>query len=476
MNIEYPNFPDIEKLILGTVILESESMNDAIGLLRDTSFYDRSNRALWKVLQEMYAEREPIDPITVTNQCRHHKLEKARAWTAYEISNLTAKINSSAHLVKHCRILQEAEFKRIILDSNQASIREIQEGFKDVFDIIDHENNKINYITSQLQNKKQLPLRDLINKNLKWIEMARKNETKITGVPSGFRQLDAITAGWQKTDLIVVAARPGMGKTSFILSMARHQAKMGLKVVIISIEMVAEQLVLRLQSIESEIPLERIRKGDVNAVDFDQIITNSGELAQLEDNIIIRDPSNLTILELRAMAYQLKKELGEIDIMYLDYMQLMSGRNESREQEIAVISRGLKGLAKELDLPVVAISQLSRATETRGGSKRPQLSDLRESGSIEQDADLVVFLYRAEYYKFQEDEDGNDTTGIAEVNVAKHRNGRIDTIRLRFRSELTKFDNLDGWVAPFKKTTPDEMKKKYDQKSVEKDDNNDLPF
>ena len=285
----------------------------------------------------------------------------------------------------------------------------------------------------------------LLSKAIKEIENIRNQEGGIIGVPSGFHEIDRVTGGWQKSDLIIVAARPAMGKTSFTLSLARNAAVLAKKpVAFFSLEMSKLQLVNRLISAETELESDKLRKGTLKPFEWTQLMTKVDQLT--EAPIFIDDTPGLNIFELRAKCRRLKSK-HDIQLIVIDYLQLMSGTNtegkgSNREQEISMISRSLKSIAKELDVPVIALSQLSRAVETRGGDKRPQLSDLRESGAIEQDADMVIFLYRPEYYQIMQDAEGNSLQGIAEIMIAKHRNGATKNVPLRFIDKYTKFVNL----------------------------------
>jgi len=287
---------------------------------------------------------------------------------------------------------------------------------------------------------------NLLSKAVKQIEDLKDREDSLTGVPTGLSDLDRVTSGWQKSDLIIVAARPGMGKTAFILSVARNAAVDYKKpVAVFSLEMSSLQLVNRLISAEAELPSEKLRKGNLESYEWTQLNTKIDGLS--EAKLFIDDTPAINIFELRAKCRRLKMQ-HDIQMIVIDYLQLMSGgtdgKSGNREQEISSISRSLKSIAKELDVPVIALSQLSRAVETRGGDKRPQLSDLRESGAIEQDADLVIFLYRPEYYGMTEDENGNSTRGIGEIIIAKHRNGALKSVYAKFIDKYAKFAELEN--------------------------------
>jgi len=313
----------------------------------------------------------------------------------------------------------------------------------DTLDLYDDSQRDLNSFGNIFNNKSFSGIDKIL---LNVIDNIKKNSEKggwITGISSGFHDLDKITAGWQKSDLIIVASRPGMGKTSFALSIARNATTEGNRVGIFSLEMSSDQLVARLLSAESNINNMKLKLGRLNEGEWQNLEHHASELAK--SNIIIDDCFSLNILQLQNKARQMKLEMG-INLFIVDYLQLMSGvsdgnKTRNREQEISSISRGLKAIAKELDTPFIALSQLSRAVETRGGLKQPQLSDLRESGSLEQDSDLVIFLYRPEYYKIMESEGGSDLRGKAEVIIAKHRNGPLDEVVLKFNKYTTSFSN-----------------------------------
>ncbi|MFM2136701.1 MAG: replicative helicase, partial [Bacteroidota bacterium] len=288
-------------------------------------------------------------------------------------------------------------------------------------------------------------MRDMVSTVTKQVEAARLHGTGVTGVESGFTALDRVTSGWQKSDLVILAARPGMGKTAFVLSLARNATiEFNKPIALFSLEMAADQLVKRMVSSETGISSEKLRKGTLDEVEWQKLVSQTGKLSQAP--LYIDDTPALSVFEFRSRCRRLKA-MHDIQMVIVDYLQLMradlDNKSGNREQEISTISRSLKAVAKELNVPIIALSQLSRQVETRGGSKRPQLSDLRESGAIEQDADMVLFIYRPEYYGMEFDEDNNPTRGVAEVIIAKHRNGALDTVKLKFIDHLAKFTDLD---------------------------------
>ncbi|RZK16104.1 MAG: replicative DNA helicase, partial [Hymenobacter sp.] len=341
----------------------------------------------------------------------------------------------------------EAAIKRELIRTATDILRDAYEETTDVFELLDATEKNIFQVSEDNMRKGVDSMQDLMVKAIKELEEKKHQKDGLTGVPTGFAALDRVTSGWQPSDLVIIAARPGMGKTAFVVSAMRNAAVDFKKpVAIFSLEMSSLQLVNRLISAEAELDSEKIKKGNLADYEWAQLNHKISSLSSAP--IFIDDTPALSIRELRAKCRRLKSQ-HDIQLIIIDYLQLMSGneggKNGNREQEIASISRALKGIAKELNIPVIALSQLSRSVETRGGDKKPQLSDLRESGSIEQDADMVIFLYRPEYYKITEDEMGNPTQGMGEVIIAKHRNGSLETVQLKFIGRFTKFADLDGF-------------------------------
>jgi replicative DNA helicase len=355
-------------------------------------------------------------------------------------------VASAANIEYHARIIAQKRIQRELIRVSTLTIRDAYDETVDVFNLLDAAEKGLFDITQNNLSRTFASMGDLSSKVLKHLEeMAAKNDG-LTGVPSGFTALDKLTSGWQPSDLAIIAARPGMGKTSFVLAVALNAARDFNKgVAIFSLEMANTQLVQRLISLECEIPGSKMRSGKLEDYEWQMLQTTVERLNNVP--IFIDDTAGINIFELRAKCRRLKMQ-HDIQLVIIDYLQLMSGgtengRNSNREQEIAGISRALKSMAKELNVPVIALSQLSRAVETRGGRKRPQLSDLRESGSIEQDADIVSFIYRPEYYGILEDESGQSLKGVAEIIIAKHRHGALDNVKLKFIDQFAKFANLD---------------------------------
>ena len=437
-----PQALELEEAVLGALMLEKEAMNIVLQILTPDAFYKESHQRIYRAIVELFNKSEPIDILTVVQQLKlTGELELVGG--SYFVTQLTSRLASAANIEYHARIVQEKHIQRELIRISDNTIRKSYEDTTDVFDLLDETEKNLFEITNGLLSKKHKSIGDLVMESIKEMETAKDHQTGLTGVPSGFTNLDRLTSGWQKSDLVIVAARPSMGKTSFVLSMARNMALEHKKgVAFFSLEMSSIQLVNRLISIESEIPADRIRNGKLDGYQWEQLLSKVTKLK--EAPVYIDDTPQLSIFELRAKARRLKAQF-DIKIIMIDYLQLMTGggggdnKSSTREQEISHISRSLKALAKELEIPVIALSQLSREVEKRGNNKKPQLSDLRESGAIEQDADLVLFLYRPEYYQIFTDDEGNDTRGIAEIIVAKHRNGATDTVRTRFVHEFARF-------------------------------------
>ncbi len=441
-----PQAQEVEESVLGGMLIEKEAASVCIQLLQPDDFYNPANRNVFKILQELYEKDRPLDIITVENELRDQQQLDRIGGPGY-LAQLTRSVSSAANIEYHAQILIEKSIKRRLITTCNEMMRQAYDATSDPYELLDHAEQQIFELANARANLSTKSLADVLKDTLSYLEEIRGKTSGITGVPSGL-DLDRLTAGWQPGDLIIVAARPSMGKTAFTLSMARNTAlfpdeEKRAPVAIFSLEMSDQSLVQRLLTMEARISAQNARTGRLQDDEFKNLIEAAGRLHQAR--IFIDDTPGLSIMELRSKCRRLKNE-HDIGIIIVDYLQLMTGpqndRNSSREQEIANISRGLKALAKELSVPVIALSQLSRAVEQRGGDKRPQLSDLRESGSIEQDADVVCFLYRPEYYGITTDEMGNSTENIAEVIVGKQRNGPTDTVRLNFIEDYARFENL----------------------------------
>jgi len=441
-----PQAIEVEEAILGALMLERDALTNVIEILRPESFYKDANRVIFESIVQLFNNSEPVDIKTVVHQLRKNgQLELVGG--AYYVSELTTKVNSAANIEYHARIVAEQSIKRELIRISSEIQQDAYEDTIDVFKLLDRSEQSLFDISESHIRKNYDKMSSLLHQAIEEIEQKKDRKDGLTGVPSGFTALDRVTSGWQASDLVIIAARPGMGKTAFVVSAMRNASvEFNMPVALFSLEMSSVQLVNRLISAEAELESEKIKKGDLADYEWEQLLHKTSKLS--EAPIYIDDTPALSILELRAKSRRLVAQHG-VKLIIIDYLQLMTGDSSknsggNREQEIASISRALKGIAKELNVPVIALSQLSRAVETRGGDKRPQLSDLRESGSIEQDADMVIFLYRPEYYDITEDEDGLPTTGMGEVIIAKHRNGSLENVKLKFIGRFTKFCDYDG--------------------------------
>ena len=451
-----PQAVDIEEAVLGALMLERDALSNVIDILKIESFYRDAHKKIFEAIVQLFNNSEPIDIKTVVHQLRKNgTLEEVGG--AYYIAELTTRVNSAANIEYHARIISEQSIKRELIRISSEIQRDAYEDTIDVFKLLDRAEQSLFDVSESHIRKNYDKMRDLLNKAIEEIEQKKNKKDGLTGVPSGFTALDRVTSGWQPSDLVIIAARPGMGKTAFVVSALRNASiDFKLPVAIFSLEMSSVQLVNRLISAEAELESEKIKRGDLEEYEWEQLMHKTSKLSDAP--IFIDDTPGLSILELRAKARRLVAQ-HDVKLLVIDYLQLMTGDTSknsggNREQEIASISRALKGIAKELNVPVIALSQLSRAVETRGGDKKPQLSDLRESGSIEQDADMVIFLYRPEYYGITQGEDGMPLNGMGEVIIAKHRNGKTDTVQLKFIGKFTKFSDMDTASDNYAKTFP----------------------
>lgn len=455
INLEQGKLPpqalDLEQVVLGAMMIDKKGVDEVIDILSPHAFYKESHRYIFESVFKLFENSEPIDLLTVSSQLRKDGKLDMVGGDFYLIS-LTQKVSSSAHIEFHARIILQKFIQRSLIKISNEIIEEAYDETKDVFDLLDNAEAKLYEVTQGNVKKSTETAQSLVIQAKKKIEEI-SNKEGLSGIPSGFTKLDRLTSGWQPSDLIIVAARPGMGKTALTLTMARNIAvDQNIPVAFFSLEMSSVQLITRLISSETGLSSEKLRTGKLEKHEWEQLNVKVKSLEKAP--LFIDDTPSLSIFDLRAKARRLASQYG-IKMIVIDYLQLMtaggSQKGGNREQEISMISRNLKALAKELNVPVIALSQLSRAVETRGGSKRPLLSDLRESGAIEQDADIVAFIYRPEYYKIEEwdDEDRSPTEGQGEFIVAKHRNGGLDNIRLKFIGHLGKFDNLEDFDTPF---------------------------
>lgn len=486
-----PQATDLEDAVLGALMLEKDALSSVIDILKDEVFYKDNHQKIFAAIRVLFEKGQPIDILTVTTQLRQAG-ELEMIGGAYYITELTNRVASAANIEFHSRIIIQKYIQRELIRVSTEIVQLAYEDTADVLDLLDMAEKNLFEIGQSNLRRDSRKVDGLLNEALKEIEMLKDKKDGLTGVASGFTDLDRMTSGWQKSDLVIIAARPAMGKTAFVLSCARNAAvDFNKPVVVFSLEMSSVQLTNRLISGETHIDQEKIRKGNLEEWEWQQIHSKIRRLEQSQ--LIIDDTPALSIFEFRAKCRRLKSQ-HDIQLIIVDYLQLMQGKADgknagNREQEIGSISRALKSVAKELNVPVIALSQLSRAVENRpGASKRPMLSDLRESGSIEQDADMVLFLYRPEYYGLMEDEEGQPTQGVGEVIIAKHRNGETGKVKLRFVGKYVKFTDLDSDIGnglnqnhnnPFSSMAPS---REFDKPSnfiirpSRLDDNDDKPF
>src|SRR6476620_7574553 len=444
-----PQAKDLEEAVLGAIMLEKGAFDAVIEILKPECFYVDAHQRIFRAMTSLANKSQPIDMLTVVEELRF-KEELDIVGGPYYVTKLTNAVVSSANIEAHARIILQKFIQRELIRISGEIISDAYEDSTDVFDLLDQAESKIYEVTSNHLKNNYESIDSVLVKTIQRIEDLRHRNEDITGVPSGFPSMDRVTYGWQNTDLIILAARPSVGKTALALNLARNAALHPSKptpVAVFSLEMSAGQLVQRILAAESEILMEKIARGKLEEHEMKQLYAKGIQrLGQAP--IFIDDTPALNIFELRAKCRRLKNK-HNIGMIIIDYLQLMSGthenRNGNREQEISKISRDLKGLSKELGIPIIALSQLSREVEKRKeGNKMPQLSDLRESGAIEQDADMVMFLYRPEYYDITTNEMGENNRGETHVRIAKHRNGSLETIKLRALLHIQKFVEDDG--------------------------------
>jgi replicative DNA helicase len=434
-----PQAIDLEEAILGAIMLEKDALINVIGILDSDSFYKESHKVIFKAIIELFNQNESIDLLTVTNKLRKNG-ELEIAGGAFFITELTSRVSSAAHIEEHSRIVYEMSMKRDLISLGSEIQKSSYEDTTDAFEILDMVASKIISIDSSISSSKSIKVSKAMFDVIKKIQLAAATPEGLTGIPSGYNVLDKITRGFQNSDLIIIAARPAMGKTDLALNIAVNASQHGFRVAFFSLEMSTIQLTERILAISMKIEREKIKSGQLSESEW---LTVSNFPSKLGDKIIIQDEPTLSVMKLRALAKKLKAS-EKIDMIIVDYLQLMDATKGAREgnEKVSIISRHLKLVAKELNIPVIALSQLSRAVETRGGDKRPQLSDLRDSGSIEQDADIVMFPYRPQYYGIMEMEDGTSTKQLMETDIAKNRSGRVGKINLKY---LGQYGKVDDW-------------------------------
>ena len=429
-----PHNEEAERSALGAVMLNKEALLDVTEEVKPEDFYNESHREIFDAIMNLYRENTAVDMLTVCEELNRRKALDMVGGRAY-IATLTAEVPSTDNAGEYAKIVSEkAMLRRLITAAEDITIK----GYDDKMaaeELLDYAEGDIFRIAQKRQRNDYAKIQDVLMKNLRIIDQAVQNKGQVIGLPTGFKQLDEKTSGLQPSDLIIVAARPGMGKTAFALNIAQQSAvKAGASVLIFSLEMSQEQLGQRLIAMQARVESEKLKKGTLDLKDWDRINFALNELNNTK--IVIDDTPGISIMEMRNKCRRLKAEQG-LDLIVVDYLQLMTfdGRADSRQQEISALSRHLKLLAREMNCPVIVLSQLSRAPELRQ-DKRPMLSDLRESGSIEQDADIVMFLYRDDYYN-----ENTEKPGVCEINIAKHRSGPTDRIDLTWVARYTKFSD-----------------------------------
>ena len=428
-----PSSLEAERSVLGGIFLKPDIFSEVIEIIYSADFYKMAHKIIFEVMQEVYNSGESIDPIIVMDRLkRKDKFDDIGGEAIfYEIIE---EVPTAANILTYAKIIKEKATLRKLGDIGTKIVEMTYEGYEDVDTILDKAEGMIFKVAESKESKDIISLKEVVTNEFERLEQLLQNKGVTTGISSGFKHFDEMTSGFHPSDLVILAARPSMGKTAFALNLALNAAmKAGKGVLVFSLEMSSSQLLQRLLAIEAGIGLQKIRNGFLGEDDWGKLGIASGKLANAEINIA--DVPNVNVLEIRSIARRLKAA-GRLDMILIDYLQLIkgtSGKSDNRQQEISDISRSLKGIARELDIPIVALSQLSRAPEQRA-DRRPMLSDLRESGAIEQDADMVVFLYRDDYYN-----DESEQRGITEVIIGKQRNGPVGTVNLKFFHEITKF-------------------------------------
>lgn len=429
-----PHNLEAERSALGAAMLDRDILSEILEEVKADDFYNENHKEIYQAIWELYRENSPVDMLTVCEELKRRKSLDMVGGRAY-IATLTAEVPSTANAAEYAKIVAEKATIRQMIRTSEDITEKGYEAKMAAGEILDYAESGIFSIAQKRQKNDYAKIQEVLLENLRIIDEASKNKDKIVGIPTGFRELDEKTSGLQRSDLIIVAARPAMGKTAFALNIAQQSAvKAGSSVIIFSLEMAKEQLGQRLLAMQARVEMQKLKQGDLDRTDWERISMAADDLNGTK--IVIDDTPGISLMEMRNKCRRLKAEQG-LDLVVIDYLQLMKfdGKADSRQQEISAISRNLKLLAREIDCPVIVLSQLSRATEQRP-DKRPILSDLRESGSIEQDADIVIFLYRDDYYNPE-----TETPGVCEINIAKHRSGPTGKIELTWVSRYTKFSD-----------------------------------
>lgn len=440
-----PSAINFEEFVLGSVLLEKNALYEIIDILNFEMFYLEKHRIIYQNITRLFNENKPIDIITVTEEIRQNK-QLDEIGGAYYITKLTVNVGTSSNIEYHARIIQQKYMQRELIRISQETLNNSYSEFADALELVGTLENEFIRINQNITSKKILNYKDVYIEVINEIREIQQHPDKLTGVPSGFTEIDRHTGGWQQSDLIIIAARPAMGKTSFALNCAINCSKLNNSVAFFSLEMSAKQLIRKIIASENNINLSDINSGNITEYEWGRINANYSNIK----NLFIDDSNPLSTLELRAKAIRLKR-LHDIKLIIIDYLQLMtpsglSGK-DNREREISKISSSLKSLAKELEIPIIALSQLSRDVEKRGGNKKPMLSDLRESGAIEQDADIVIFPFRPSYYNIDNYEHKNinyNSKDLAVINFAKGRNIETGEHLLNFKAHYSKFTDYEA--------------------------------
>ncbi|AWV90930.1 replicative DNA helicase [Bradymonas sediminis] len=431
-----PHNEDAERSLLGAILLDNRVLDEILSRLSVEDFYREPHRHIFRAMADLHRRSEPVDVITLADHLAAENRLEAVGGPSF-LARLSNAVPSAANAAQYGEIVRRKSALRKFIATADTLVQDAYADVPDVTEFMDEVERQLFAITQSGVKKDYSSMREVIQSAFTQIESLYNKSEHITGVPSGFADLDEMTAGWQRSDLIIVAARPAMGKTSFTLNMAAHAAiSRGIPAVFFSLEMSNEQLAIRLLCSEARVDQSKLRRGNMNDQEWAKLIKAAGSLSEAQ--IFLDDTPALPIMEFRSKCRRLKAE-HDIGIIFIDYLQLMRGSggpNGSREQEISEISRNLKAVAKELNVPVIALAQLNRGVESRA-DKRPMMSDLRESGAIEQDADIITFIYRDEVYNPDTEE-----KGVAEIIIGKHRNGSIGSVKLRFFGPITRFENL----------------------------------
>lgn len=442
-----PQAKEFEEAVLGAIMLDKDALQNVIEILKPEHFYVEANQRIFSAMMRLNAQMAPIDMLTMAAELRKSGELEAVGGLGY-IAKLTSQVGAAVNIEYHARIIFQKYLQRSLIHLGGEMITSGYDESKDVEDLLEEAENDLFNLSQGSLKRDVIQIESVVSEAIQQMHEAAAREDQLSGIPSGFSGIDSITLGWQPSTMVVIAARPAMGKTAFVLSMARKMAiDHNLPIAIFSLEMSNVELAKRLMVAETEITSEKIKSGRLTDAEWEHFNKTIGRLNSAP--LYVDDTPGLSVFDLRSKARVLKKK-HDIKCIIIDYLQLMSAsamKPGNRQEEVSMISRSLKGLAKELNIPVIALSQLNRSVETRTGgtgsaadSKRPQLSDLRESGAIEQDADMVCFIHRPEYYHITDDGKGNSLVGMAQFIIAKHRSGRIDDVLLRFQAELIRFE------------------------------------